>query len=74
MCFAKRVVLSLRVPLSLYRAGLSLSIHAVGVFVLGLYVLTCITLHNMNCFFHCLSRVVMEVLHNIHIAHLSLVI
>ena len=44
MCFAKRVVLSLRVPLSLYRAGLSLSIVMVGVFVLGLYVLMCITL------------------------------
>ena len=45
MCFAKRVVLSLQVPLSLYLVGLSLSISAVGVIVLGLYVLTCITLH-----------------------------
>ena len=45
MCFAKRAVLSLRVLLSLYRAGLSLSIVTVGLFVLGLYVLTCITLH-----------------------------
>ena len=45
MCFAKCVVLSLRVPLSLYCAGLSLSIVRVGLFILGLYVLTCITLH-----------------------------
>ena len=45
MGFTKCVVLSLRVPLSLYCAGLSLSISAVGVTVLGLYVLTCITLH-----------------------------
>ena len=45
MYFAKRAVLSLWVPLSLYCAGLSLYIVTVGLFVLGLYVLTCITLH-----------------------------
>ena len=45
MYFAKCTVLSLQVPLSLYCAGLSLSILTVGLFVLGLYVLTCITLH-----------------------------
>ena len=46
--FAKHVVLSLRVPLSLCCAGLSLSIHAVGIIVLGLYVLKCITLHQFD--------------------------
>ena len=44
MCFAKCAALSLWVPLSLYHVGLSLSISAVGVIVLGL--LTCITLQN----------------------------
>ena len=44
MCFAKCVVLSLWLPLSLCCAGLSLSIYVVGIIVLGLYVLTCITL------------------------------
>ena len=44
MCFAKCAVLSLRVLLSLYRTGLSLSIVTVGLSVLGLYVLMCITL------------------------------
>ena len=48
MYFAKRVVLSLQVPLSLCCAGLSLSIRAVGVIVLGLYVLTCITLQDLR--------------------------
>ena len=48
MCFAKRAVLSLRVLLSLCCAGLSLSISAVGIIVLGLYVLTCITLHELT--------------------------
>ena len=38
----------MQVPLSLYRAGVSLSIVTVGLFVLGLYVLKCITLHLPN--------------------------
>ena len=46
MGFAKHVVLFLRVPLSLCFVGLSLSILAVGLFILGLYVLTCITLQD----------------------------
>ena len=45
MGFAKHAVLSLRVPLSLCFVRLSLSILVVGLFVLGLYILTCITLH-----------------------------
>ena len=44
LCFAKHVVLSLWVQLSLYHVGVSLSIVTVGLFILGLYVLTCITL------------------------------
>ena len=48
MGFTKRAVLSLWVPLSLYHTGLSLSISAVGVIILGLYVFMCITLHYSN--------------------------
>ena len=46
MCFAKCAVLSLQISLSLYCAGLSLSIITVGLFLLGLYILTCITLQD----------------------------
>ena len=79
MCFAKRAVLSLRVPLSLYRVGLSLSIVAVGLTVLGLYVLTCITLHYLiglkpvliSSFCVCLGEVVVYAIRKIILWEMS---